>query len=62
MAYGLGRRVEYYDMPEVRAIVRDAKADDYRMSAFVLGVVRSPAFRMKAAAAAEETEMHGGSR
>jgi len=62
MAYGLGRRVEYYDMPVVREIVRDAKSDDYRMSAFVLGVVRSPAFRMKGAAAAEETEMHGGSR
>lgn len=62
MAYALGRRVEYYDMPAVRKIVREAKADDYRMSVFVLGVVRSPAFRMKAAATAEETEMHGGNR
>jgi len=62
MAYALGRRVEYYDMPAVRKIVREAKADDYRMSAFVLGVVRSPAFRMKAVATAEETEMDGGNR
>ena len=62
MAYALGRRVEYYDMPAVRKVVRDAKADDYRMSSFVLGVVRSPAFRMKAAATAEETEMDGGNR
>ncbi len=62
MAYALGRRVEYFDMPAVRAIVRDAKANDYRMSSFVLGIARSQAFRMKAAATAEETEMHGGSR
>jgi hypothetical protein len=62
MAYALGRRVEYYDMPAVRKVVRDAKAEDYRMSSFVLGVVRSPAFRMKAAATAEETEMDGGNR
>jgi hypothetical protein len=45
MSYALGRRVEHYDMPTVRRIVRDAKADEYRMSALVLGVVRSPAFR-----------------
>jgi hypothetical protein len=62
MAYALGRRVEYYDMPAVRTIVREAKADDYRMSAFVLGIVKSPAFRMKAAASSDETEMHGGNR
>ena len=46
MAFALGRRVEYYDMPTVRAIIRDASGNDYRMSAFVLGVVASPAFRM----------------
>jgi len=46
LAYAIGRRVEYYDQPAVRAIVRDAAEDDYRMSAFVLGVVRSDAFRM----------------
>ena len=51
MAYALGRRVEYYDMPAVRAIERDASAHDNRMSAFILGVVKSPAFRMKAAPA-----------
>ena len=49
MAYALGRRVEYYDMPTVRAIVRDAGATDNRFSAFVLGVVKSPAFRMSRA-------------
>jgi hypothetical protein len=62
MAYALGRRVVYYDMPAVRRIVRDAREDDYRMSAFVLGIVRSPAFRMKAGAVTETTEAYGGSR
>ena len=45
MAYGLGRRVEYYDMPTVRAITRDAGENDYRFSSFVMGVVNSPAFQ-----------------
>jgi hypothetical protein len=51
MAYALGRRVEYYDMPSVRQITADAQDDDYRLSAFVLGVVNSPAFRTSRAAA-----------
>ncbi len=46
MAYALGRRVEYYDMPTIRDIARNAAADDYRISSFVLGVVGSPPFRM----------------
>ena len=45
MSYALGRRVEHYDMPAIRRIVRDAQAADYRLSALILGVVRSPAFR-----------------
>ncbi len=45
MAYGLGRRVEYSDMPEVRAIIREAARDDYQVSSFILGVATSPAFR-----------------
>ena len=49
MAYALGRRVEYLDQPTVRAIVREAEKNDYRMSSFVLGVVTSDAFRMKQA-------------
>ena len=48
MAYALGRRLEHYDMPTVRRIARSAAAQDYRMSAFVLGVAGSDAFRMKA--------------
>jgi hypothetical protein len=47
MAYALGRRVEYYDQPTVRAIARSAETTNYKMSSFVLGVVKSDAFRMK---------------
>ena len=54
MTYALGRRVEYYDMPTVRAIVRDAAQHDYRLSSFVLGIVGSPAFRMRAEATKTE--------
>jgi hypothetical protein len=48
MAYAVGRRVEYYDMPAVRKIVADAEKDGYRMQDFITGVVLSDAFRMKA--------------
>jgi mono/diheme cytochrome c family protein len=47
MTYGLGRTVEYYDMPAVRAIVRDAARDDYRFSTIVMGIVRSAPFQMR---------------
>ena len=46
LAYAIGRRVEYFDEPGIRAIAREAEADDYRMSSFILGVVNSDAFRM----------------
>jgi hypothetical protein len=55
MTYALGRRVEFYDMPAVRAIIRDAKRQDYRISAFILGVARSAAFQMSRAEAEETT-------
>jgi hypothetical protein len=51
MTYALGRRVEYYDMPTIRAIVRDAERSDYRFSAFMSGIVRSAAFQTAKAAA-----------
>jgi len=61
LAYALGRRVEYYDQPTVRAIVRKAQASDYRMSTFILGVVESDAFQMqRVPVLAEETS--SGSR
>jgi mono/diheme cytochrome c family protein len=46
MAYALGRRVEYYDQPTVRAIVKKAAQNGNRFSTFVLGVANSPAFQM----------------
>ena len=46
MTYALGRRVEYADMPTVRAIVNSAAKNNNKMSSFILGVVNSPAFRM----------------
>ena len=51
MAYALGRRVEWYDQPTIRRIVREAEEDDYRISSFVLGVVTSDAFQMQRAGA-----------
>jgi hypothetical protein len=44
MAYALGRRLEYYDRPAVRKIVRDAAAQQYRWSSLILGIVESPTF------------------
>jgi hypothetical protein len=46
MTYATGRRVEYYDMPTLRAIIRDAARNDNRMSSYILGVINSPAFKM----------------
>jgi len=47
LTYALGRGLEYYDMPVVRAITKSAEADDYRFSAIVKGIVHSVPFRMK---------------
>jgi hypothetical protein len=58
MAYALGRRVEDHDMPAVRAIVRDAGKQNYRMSAFVMGVVTSKAFQTKRAEAVAADDAH----
>jgi hypothetical protein len=46
MTYALGRRIEYTDMPAIRAVVRDAGKSGNKFSAFVLGVVNSPGFKM----------------
>ncbi len=47
MMYGLGRRVEYYDMPAVRAIVKEAARNNNRFSSFIQGIVASPQFQMR---------------
>jgi hypothetical protein len=49
LTYALGRRVEFYDMPAIRQIVRDAAKTDYRISSFILSVAKSSAFQMSAA-------------
>ena len=53
LAYAIGRRVEYFDQPEVRTIARAAEESDYRMSSFIKGVVRSDAFQMASSGTVE---------
>jgi hypothetical protein len=48
MTYGLGRGVEYYDMPVIRSIVRDAEKNNDKFSSLLLGVVKSAPFQMRA--------------
>ena len=50
LSYALGRGLEHADRPTVRAVVRAAAADDYRWSALVAGIAKSPAFLMRNAA------------
>jgi len=57
MTYGLGRRVEHYDLPTVRRIVQEAGRAGDRMSQFILGVVKSPAFQMGRLEAETTTEV-----
>jgi len=47
LTYAIGRGVEYYDAPAVRAITREAATDDYRLTTLILGVVKSAPFRMR---------------
>jgi Protein of unknown function (DUF1588)/Protein of unknown function (DUF1585) len=47
LTYALGRGLEYYDMPVVRSIVRDAARQNYRFSSIVAGIARSVPFQMR---------------
>ena len=47
LTYAVGRGVEHYDAPAVRAITRAAAGDGYRLTTLILGVVESPPFRMR---------------
>jgi hypothetical protein len=47
MTYALGRGLDYYDEPAIRAILRDSRAGDYKFSSIVLGIVNSTPFRMR---------------
>lgn len=55
MMYALNRQLEYFDMPQVRAVVRAAAKDDYKFSSIVLGIVNTDAFRRQGPAAAPKT-------
>ena len=46
LSYGIGRGLEYYDLPAVRKIARDAAKSDYRWSAIISGIVTSTPFSM----------------
>ena len=54
MTYALARELEYFDMPQVRAVVEQAAADDYRLFDIVMGVVQSDSFRYQAQEATPE--------
>jgi len=45
LMYAVNRQLEYFDMPQVRAIVRAAAKENYKLSSIVLGIVNSDAFR-----------------
>ena len=47
LSYAIGRPVEYYDQPSVRKIAKDAEANGYRMSSFIMGVVTSEPFQLR---------------
>ena len=50
LMYALNRQLEYFDMPQVRAIVRSSAKDNYKFSSLILGIVNSDAFRKQGAA------------
>ena len=54
LTYALGRGVEYYDMPAVRKIMRDAAPGGYRWSSLIVGITRSMPFQMRRSASEEE--------
>ncbi len=54
MTYAIGRGVDYYDMPSIRSIVREAEKNNYRFSTLILGIVKSPEFQMKKKPAADD--------
>jgi hypothetical protein len=56
MTYALGRGVEYFDMPVIRSIVRDAERADNRFSSIVLGIVNSAPFQMRTKSEAIATD------
>jgi len=64
LMYAIGRNIQYYDRPAIRAIVREAAAEDYTFRALIGGIVESVPFRMRkapdAAAAVAAMDASGG--
>jgi hypothetical protein len=56
MIYAVGRPLQYTDMPAVRAIASEASHNNYRLSALVTGIVKSPQFQMRMKAAPQEAQ------
>jgi mono/diheme cytochrome c family protein len=50
MMYAINRELEYFDMPQVRGVVRAAAKDNYKFSSIVLDIVNTEAFRKQGAA------------
>ena len=61
MMYAVNRPLEYFDMPQVRKVVRDAKKDDYTLTSLVSGIVNTDAFR-KQGPEVVEVDPSGGSQ
>jgi hypothetical protein len=56
MMYAVNRQLEYFDMPQVRSVVRGAAKDNYKFSSIVLGIVSTDAFRRQGAPAAPKED------
>jgi mono/diheme cytochrome c family protein len=56
MMYALNRQLEYFDMPQVRTVVRGAAKDNYKFSSIVLGIVNTDAFRRQGPGAAAKED------
>ena len=56
LMYGIGRNVQYYDQPAVRAIVKESARNNYTFSSLVLGVVKSVPFQMRETQAVPEAK------
>ena len=58
LMYAVNRRLEYFDMPQVRAIARAAAKENYKLSSIVLGIVNSDAFRKQALRGRRRNNVH----
>jgi hypothetical protein len=57
LMYAIGRNVQYFDQPAVRAIVRGSAPENYTFESLVMGVVKSVPFRMREVQTPKEAKM-----